>query len=865
MPSTSRLVERVLALVRQGEGFAGVVRARPGWGRTTLLRTLRDECHGAAPIFVLWPSDDGALRRAPGELVDRLARRLPVLLLVDDVHWAEAEAVAPLAALADRVGGLPLGMVLTAPVGAALPAGLEHFSALELPELEEADVLELLGKRAPAVTSGVAEELLSLCGGHPLVLREFLPSLDDEQLRGRAPLPREVGLGAGSLTLFRQPWATLPKPTKAWLQVLALSNDNVPTCVRAARRLGLGLGDLVPAEHAGVVRVSPVGKIHWRCPLVRSAVVQSATLIEAARTCAALAEVTSPDTEPVEHPRWLARSLAESPALASALDSAVTALVLAGRLLDAYELAGQAAEAATEGAQRQRYRVLAAELCWLAGYGEHALRLLDQLVAPLPVGDVDMSARVLRRVIEGLRDSWPSPAEPLGGASVEACGHDQLARSLGTALLAGWETVPAESLAGVLARLDDAYQRTPPARPGIARALATVVAGNSDPGPAERAALRTVSWWHQDDDPLHPKAWPPPLLPVFIGEEAGYARQFTELLATPHVHAARSTRAILLLKLATAQAALGHWPHAMRSAEACWELAEELRLWALHSDALTIAAWVCAARGHEDDCLDLLGRAHRQQGRAPAGQQPWMAQWVQGLLRLSVARPLEAHDALRPLHTGAIESPQHLVVRRLSTVDFVEASVGSRRPVDAERAVDQFAEWVSGGAADWARVDLARCRALLEPAAEQWHRESLDRVARVGRLATSARVELSFGSWLRRHKRHQEARPHLRNAERYFDRLAAPAWRDRAHAELRAAGESGPTANSADGALTAQELRIARLAAAGRSNREIAESLGLSPRTVGYHLYKIFPKLDISSRTQLPMALGAITGRAGGR
>jgi len=87
-------------------------------------------------------------------------------------------------------------------------------------------------------------------------------------------------------------------------------------------------------------------------------------------------------------------------------------------------------------------------------------------------------------------------------------------------------------------------------------------------------------------------------------------------------------------------------------------------------------------------------------------------------------------------------------------------------------------------------------------------------------------VELSFGSWLRRHKRHQEARPHLRNAERYFDRLDAPAWRDRAHAELRAAGESGPTANSADGALTAQELRIARLAAAGRSNREIASRSG---------------------------------------
>jgi len=327
------------------------------------------------------------------------------------------------------------------------------------------------------------------------------------------------------------------------------------------------------------------------------------------------------------------------------------------------------------------------------------------------------------------------------------------------------------------------------------------------------------------------------------------------------VRAARSTRAILLLKLATAQAALGHWPHAMHNAEACRELAEDLCLWALHSDALTIAAWVCAARGHEGDCVDLLRRAHRQQGRPPAGQQPWMVQWVQGLLGLSMARPAEAHDGMRPLHVGAVESPQHLIVRRLSTVDFVEASVGSGQSVDAEQAVDELAEWVGGGAAAWAHVDLARCRALLEPAAEQWHRDSLERVAGVGRLATSARVELSYGSWLRRRKRHQEARPHLRNAQRYFDRLAAPAWRDRAHAELRATGESGPTVDSADGGLTAQELRIARLAAAGRSNREIAESLGLSPRTVGYHLYKVFPKLDISSRTQLPIALGALLSK----
>ena len=117
----------------------------------------------------------------------------------------------------------------------------------------------------------------------------------------------------------------------------------------------------------------------------------------------------------------------------------------------------------------------------------------------------------------------------------------------------------------------------------------------------------------------------------------------------------------------------------------------------------------------------------------------------------------------------------------------------------------------------------------------------------------SARLELQFGSWLRRRKRYQEAREHLRIAEELFHRLGATAWHQRAHAELRAAGETQRAEPHDD--LTPQEHRIALLAAEGLSNRQIAERLALSPRTVGYHLYKIFPKLDITSRAQLASAL----------
>jgi ATP/maltotriose-dependent transcriptional regulator MalT len=445
------------------------------------------------------------------------------------------------------------------------------------------------------------------------------------------------------------------------------------------------------------------------------------------------------------------------------------------------------------------------------------------------------------------------------GATITAAAPErtsQAVRSLGTALLVGWETLPAESMAGTLATLRELFTRHPEPYPGTAAALAKVVAGDTDLDADERAALRATSWWVHHDDVLHPKAWPPPLLPVYLGEESDYARHYAELLHTRHVRAARATRALLLLKLATVQAALGHWPHALRNAASSRELAGAMGLWALHTETLSVAAWVCAARGDEEGCLALIERSYRQEGRRAAGGQPRPVQWTLGLLELSMGRPAEAHERLRPLHREPVETPLHLAVRRLSTADFVEAAVAARQFGDAADAVAELADWVEAGAAGWARLDLARCRALLgEAGAEQWHLRALEQAGAVGRLATTARVELSFGSWLRRRKRYQEARRHLRLAQHFFDRLGAPPWRDRAHAELRAAGETGPGSPGPGAALTAQEWRIARLAAEGRSNREIGDRLALSPRTVGYHLYKIFPKLDITSRTQLPLAL----------
>ncbi|MEU7852201.1 helix-turn-helix transcriptional regulator [Nonomuraea sp. NPDC049141] len=148
------------------------------------------------------------------------------------------------------------------------------------------------------------------------------------------------------------------------------------------------------------------------------------------------------------------------------------------------------------------------------------------------------------------------------------------------------------------------------------------------------------------------------------------------------------------------------------------------------------------------------------------------------------------------------------------------------------------------------RVLVARCHGLIHDSEEHFTR-ALNLHQLADQPYEQARTHLAYGEWLRRRRRKAEARPHLRHTREAFERLGARPWVDRAVAELRAASEATPTRRRVDpGAqLTAQELQVVRLAATGATNRDIAAHLLLSPRTVGQHLYKAFPKPGISSRT----------------
>jgi len=240
----------------------------------------------------------------------------------------------------------------------------------------------------------------------------------------------------------------------------------------------------------------------------------------------------------------------------------------------------------------------------------------------------------------------------------------------------------------------------------------------------------------------------------------------------------------------------------------------------------------------------------RSQAAGIAGRS-W-TQWALGLLDLGQGRAAECLARLEPLTGG----PLRFHVSGLRAVpDQVEAAVRLREPERAAEAFAHFSRWAEHGGRPWAAALVLRCEALLgaEADAEARYLAALKLHAEQPRPWERARTELLYGEWLRRARRKAEARGPLRSALWTFEELEAAPWAERARAELAASGTAVPQdrARSPLAGLTPQESQIVRLAARGLSNRDIAAQLFLSSRTVGYHLYKAYPKLGVGSRGEL--------------
>ncbi|MFF5715616.1 AAA family ATPase [Streptomyces buecherae] len=371
------------------------------------------------------------------------------------------------------------------------------------------------------------------------------------------------------------------------------------------------------------------------------------------------------------------------------------------------------------------------------------------------------------------------------------------------------------------------------------------------------------------------------LWPLAITRDGPHPRRVREF-ATQACTALRASGTLALLALPLVWSAglayeLGLAEEGVEHATEAVRLSRDADQPVRRADALAVLARFAALRGDEDAChahaRAATALALPSRNRAAAAE----ARWALAQAALARGGYAEAREHLSDVHRPG--SPYaHPRIARRSSADLVEAYRATGEPADARRVATRFVAWAETSGMPWARADADRCRLLApdpaEPAtgdAGAGSRGAYEApVARPpagtgdasqspgtsdaagGRPFARARCALARGEHLRRTRRPSEARAALREAADLFDGLGAVVWRDRALGQLRAAGGSARRrADDAPDRLTEQERQVARLAARGLTNREIAARLTVSPRTVGYHLYKVFPKLGVTSRTEL--------------
>ncbi|NRQ32448.1 hypothetical protein HII36_11440 [Nonomuraea sp. NN258] len=300
----------------------------------------------------------------------------------------------------------------------------------------------------------------------------------------------------------------------------------------------------------------------------------------------------------------------------------------------------------------------------------------------------------------------------------------------------------------------------------------------------------------------------------------------------------------------------GDLPSALVTAEECERLARETAQPRWQSSAYAGQALIAGLRGEEAHGLTLAAASERALGSRANSSAIALIEHARGVIALCAGRREDAFDHLRRLFDRG-DPAFHPMQRLWALADLAEAALPDRRE-DARPLLAELEQVGTLTPAPMLHLGLRYARAVLadDADAERLYQDALDADLSswpIGR----ARLMLAYGIWLRRQRRIQEARVPLRTARDAFDALGLLAWGNKARQELRAAGETSDlrTPSSVD-QLTPQELHIARLAAAGLTNREIGQQLYLSHRTVSTHLYRLFRKLGITARGQLRDALG---------
>jgi DNA-binding CsgD family transcriptional regulator len=788
-------------------------------------------------------------------LLSNAAEDAPLFGLVDDVQWLDRSSAQVLGFVARRLEEESVAL-LFAEREPSERTELARLPQLHVERLADGDARDLLETAVTApLDDDVRAQILRETGGNPLALLELVRGLQRTDLAGGFGMPTGLSIPRQVEARFRDRVQLLPEDTRRLLLAAAADPSGEPALLRrTASALGIPFEAITPAESDGLIQLTP--RITFRHPLLRSAVYGIATPTGRRAAHAALAAATDVDADPDRH-AWH-RSQATLHAdedVAAELERSAGRAQARGGLPAAAAFLIRAAALTPVRAERSVRALAAAEVAHIAGESETALKLLDDASA----GILDDAGEV--RVI-GLRGQialdlrHPVDAIPLlldAAGRLESLDPDRARQVYGDALRAA-------SVAGRFCDVADAARRArgtpaPAGAPSAADLLLDGLAVRYTDGyvaaaPALKRALRALL--DLRDGAVQDARWP------WFGRRVAadlFDLEAWRAFATDSVRVARARGALAVLPIAlNFEALLLIFEGELRRAAAGVAEADAVTD-ALRGEPIEVARGLLAAyEGDEEPALALIGAADDAAAKRGEGAVLTFGELGRAVLYNGLGR---YDEAVAPAESASAQD--ELAISMWALPELVESGARSERREVASTALARLAERTRAAGTDLALGVEARSRALLADAdaAEVLYREAIERLGRGGLAVENARAHLLYGEWLRRERRRADAREQLRVACEMFGSMGAAAFAGRAGRELSATGAAARRrAPDGPAPLTAQELRVAELARTGLSNPEIGAQLFISPRTVEYHLHKVFGKLGITRRSQLERALG---------
>lgn len=786
------------------------------------------------------------------ELLSAVARQGPLACIVDDAQWLDELTLDVLAFVAGRIADERIAIVIGTHGAQRLP----DLPQLRLAPLDPDASREVLADLIPDAVGDVARVLASVAAGNPRALVELAASLTPPQRRGESPPPTSLPADSALRRSYLDRLDRLPAGTR-WLILLAAADPKLGAddLVRAAAMSGLDSADLEPAERSGVIRVRD-GTVAFPDPLLRSVTYEEAPIGQRQAAHALLAEVIDSATQPLRHHLHAAATgSGPGPALADALERAAAGANpdVASRALE------RAAEISTDPVVAATRLVAAARHAWNGGEPHRARLILRRL----PIRSVTPQVRAQADLVLGEIELRAGATAHAGRALLAAARHLDHDRQLWVkAMLHAGEAMCLSGEYGTFAAVARrALRLRRPDDPLAIRFIFDLFSGLTAMYRGDLAAgipplRRVLSMAHELEDPA--ALIRASMAAIVLGDDLQAYR-----LAVRAADAARAVGDLTCVPqalelAAAAECALGRYDAAASTLAEALPLARSTGQDGVCSTLLGLQAVLAATLGDRPACLARIEAARTHTTTHGGSRSEALQEWALGVLELVEGRPTEAVARLRGLMSLETGHGQ-LVIRVAATAHLVEAAVRCGDRHGGRRAMEIFEVWARHTENPFWLALASRCQALVadcEAEAEKHFTQALLHHQAAEADFERARTELLYGQELRRLRRPLAAREHLRVAVEIFERYRAVPLVRQAKAELRAAGEqvNQPIVEPTQ-VLTAQQLQIARLAADGATNREVAAALFLSTRTVDHHMRNIFTRLGIRSRVDLARLL----------